>query len=385
MGKYEFTRETMTSYIDGRTLRRIRATRTFNDVKEGELGGWIEKENNLSQDGNAWVYDDAIVRGDAKVYGNAMIRDNVMVYDSAEVYDDAKALGDARIGGCAKIWSKAMVYGRAWINGSAVVCGEAVVCESASVHGYAKICGNARIDGGMEVCDNAKITHESNILTIGPVGSRDDFITFFRDENDYIGVKCGCFSGNIDKFLKKVQEEHGENEHARIYRACVEIARMRLAKWTTVLFIAAAVAWTSIPAQAAVQVPEDVRQISAELGGQYNVCPELVQSVCFKESGFDPKAENDGCIGIMQIDPKWHKNRMERLGITDLYDTRQNMLVGVDYLHELSEEYEDISIALMKYNGDSRAAGVEKGTEDISEYADSILELSAELERENGK
>lgn len=160
---------------------------------------------------------------------------------------------------------------------------------------------------------------------------------------------------------------------------------MQIIKKLTALLMTTAVIWTSIPVQASVQVPEDVERLSIELGGQYNICPETIQAVCFKESSFDPRAENEGCIGIMQIDPKWHEDRMKRLGVTDLYDARQNMLTGVDYLHELLEEYEDISIALMKYNGDSRAAGVENGTEDISEYAESILMLSAELERENGK
>ena len=136
---------------------------------------------------------------------------------------------------------------------------------------------------------------------------------------------------------------------------------------------------------APVQVPEDVRQLSVELGEQYNICPELIQAVCFKESGFDPLAENGGCIGMMQVDAMWRRDRMERLGVTDLYDTRQNMMTGVDLLHELSEEHEDISVVLMTYNGDSRAKGVESGAEDISEYADSILTLSEELERENGK
>ena len=37
-------------------LRRIKALRSFGDVKEGDLGGWIEKESNLSHEGNCWVY-----------------------------------------------------------------------------------------------------------------------------------------------------------------------------------------------------------------------------------------------------------------------------------------------------------------------------------------
>lgn len=136
---------------------------------------------------------------------------------------------------------------------------------------------------------------------------------------------------------------------------------------------------------APVDVPGDVWQISIELGTQYNICPEVIQAVCFKESSFDPRAENGGCIGIMQVNPDWHRDRMDRLGVTDLYDTRSNMLVGVDYLHELIVQYEDIGVVLMKYNGDSRAEGLMNGSEDVSEYADEILRISAELERENGK
>ena len=59
--KYELTDETQE--WNGRTLHRIRALADFGDVKAGELGGWIEKEENLSHNGNAWVY------GDAQVYG----------------------------------------------------------------------------------------------------------------------------------------------------------------------------------------------------------------------------------------------------------------------------------------------------------------------------
>lgn len=162
------------------------------------------------------------------------------------------------------------------------------------------------------------------------------------------------------------------------------MGKMRLRM--TMLLILIIVMAEGMAVQAApVEVPENVEQISMELGTQYNICPETIQSVCFKESSFDPRAENDGCIGIMQVNPDWHRDRMDRLGVTDLYDVRGNMLVGVDYLHELIVQYEDISVALMKYNGDSRADGLMSGTEDVSEYADEVLRISAELERGNGK
>lgn len=49
--KYELTNETI--FFNGLTLYRIRAIKDFSDVKAGDLGGWIEKEVNLSQDDDA--------------------------------------------------------------------------------------------------------------------------------------------------------------------------------------------------------------------------------------------------------------------------------------------------------------------------------------------
>ena len=63
MKKYEFTGEV--KVVFGITLHRIRAAVSFGVVVQGELGGWIEKEENLSQNGNAWVYGNAEVCGDA--------------------------------------------------------------------------------------------------------------------------------------------------------------------------------------------------------------------------------------------------------------------------------------------------------------------------------
>ena len=58
--KYELTKETITT-LGGRKLHRIRALKNFADVKVGDLGGFVEKEKNLSQQGDCWVYDDAKV------------------------------------------------------------------------------------------------------------------------------------------------------------------------------------------------------------------------------------------------------------------------------------------------------------------------------------
>src|SRR5260364_80365 len=69
-GKYELLKEDCIEY-DGRTLYRIRALRDFRSIKQGDLGGYIEKEENLSHEGEAWVFD------------NARVSDNAWVSDDA--------------------------------------------------------------------------------------------------------------------------------------------------------------------------------------------------------------------------------------------------------------------------------------------------------------
>ena len=71
MKKFELTSDFVIFF--GKKLFRIRALIEFGDVKAGELGGYVEKEENLAQDGDAWVYGDAQVCGNARVYGNAQV------------------------------------------------------------------------------------------------------------------------------------------------------------------------------------------------------------------------------------------------------------------------------------------------------------------------
>jgi hypothetical protein len=75
----------------GVKLFQIKCTKSFNYAKEGDLGGYVEKDENLDQEGDAWVYGDARVYGNAEVYGNAW------------VYGDARVSGNAWVSGNAEI------------------------------------------------------------------------------------------------------------------------------------------------------------------------------------------------------------------------------------------------------------------------------------------
>lgn len=83
--KYKLTDETIN--VMGRTLYRIEALKDFSDVNKGDKGGFIENEDNLSHDGNCWVYSNAKVYGNAKVFGNAMVFGNAEVCGYALIKD----------------------------------------------------------------------------------------------------------------------------------------------------------------------------------------------------------------------------------------------------------------------------------------------------------
>lgn len=81
--KYNLT--TNKKKVFGRTLYQIKAVSSFGNVKKGDLGGWIEKETNLSQEGGAWVSGDARVYGAARVSGAARVHGAAWVYGAARV------------------------------------------------------------------------------------------------------------------------------------------------------------------------------------------------------------------------------------------------------------------------------------------------------------
>ena len=77
MKKFKLTKNS--KVVNGITLHQIQALKDFSNVKKGDLGGWIEKEENLSQDNNAQVSGDAWVFEDAQVYGEAHIKYSTLI------------------------------------------------------------------------------------------------------------------------------------------------------------------------------------------------------------------------------------------------------------------------------------------------------------------
>lgn len=224
MKKYELTDETWTT-VDGRTLHRIRAVLNVGDVTKGDLGGFIETEKNLSQDGYCWVYGDAQVYDNARVYGNAQIYGNAEIFGNAQVYDNAQVFGNAQVYGYAKIFDDARVFEDARVSDAAQVYSYAIVYGSAR-YGCARVHGSAQVHGDARISGNAQVVCTTDWLTVGPIGSRNGMTTFFRCTDGKIRVTCGCFYGDLDEFAKKVTQTHGNSKYALEYRAAIELAKV---------------------------------------------------------------------------------------------------------------------------------------------------------------
>ena len=177
--KYEFTGETKIVY--GRTLRRIKAIVAIGaTVAPGDIGGWIESENNLSVSGNAWVHGNAMVYGDACVSDNAWVSGNAIVFGKAEVYGDAGVYGNA------------MVFGNACVYGDAMVSGKA------------------------EVYCNALVHSNADYMTFKNSWSSGRWFTYTASNKKW---KVGCFYGTGDELASKA---YADSElSGRCYEAIV--------------------------------------------------------------------------------------------------------------------------------------------------------------------
>lgn len=152
--KYKLT----TNKIDvfQRTLYRIEATTDFGDVKKGQLGGYVESESNLSQRGECWIYDNAMVFDAARVYGDAKIYDEACIFAKAHVYGTSIVKGKANILDNVRIADS-------FVGDEAMVDEDAMVFDNARIYGNARVCGDARVSNFAEVFDNAVICKNAEV------------------------------------------------------------------------------------------------------------------------------------------------------------------------------------------------------------------------------
>ncbi len=153
---------------NGIKVYRIIAARSFGHIRKGDIGGWLQYAENLSQLGESWVADNAIICGESVVSQDAMVKDNAVID------------GHCRVFGNAFICDQAILRGRVYVYDHAIVGEESSLAEECSISGKATvfctsrwtnsqsnfathICGSATVKGNATICGKASIRDKALI------------------------------------------------------------------------------------------------------------------------------------------------------------------------------------------------------------------------------
>lgn len=196
--KYKLLKDDKIKF-EGRTLYRIQAIKEFGPIKEGDIGGYVENENILSQEGECWI------GGDAKVFGCSKVSDKAKVYDKA-IVNYSKILGNSVIA------NKAVVE-NSTITGFDIL--DNAKLKFVHLEGRGTILHNAILDrvslSGFEVVIGMNSVISSN-FDIQIIKTGVETFCFCKD------LVCGINVGNcslevlaIDDFMRLAEKTHDKS------------------------------------------------------------------------------------------------------------------------------------------------------------------------------
>ena len=241
--KYELVHNDWIEIVDAshkkHILFRIRAIRDFDDVKEGDYGGYVESEDNLNQYDDSWLYSDAVrisnntkAWGDARVYGRAKLYNSAEVCDYAVICDLVKLHEDCKVHGRAKLYGNVYVggisdiSGKCEINGTCVdIRGNVKLMGNVYVAGYVSMDGvviadnNVTIEGediyigghvllrdSMNVRDHAYITSNDDFISVTNMGEKRLLLSAYMTKDQVIMVNYNNYVGELGYFLTDSDE-----------------------------------------------------------------------------------------------------------------------------------------------------------------------------------
>ena len=232
---FKLTEETIVNEA-GRKLRQIECTRDFKFAHAGELGGFIEKEENLG--GEAWVDEGAQVWGEAKVINGSVLRDNARVYGRSKVrngsviYDEARvydyALVDAcSVGGQAKVYGKSRLALGVTMADQAEVFGLASIESSSCLLHNASVSGRACLNCSMVLSTDAYVTHNSDFCQFYNLCPTADRTTVYRTKAGDIRIYHADEVYTLEAFTELVDQASDELVFKQVYPAVLAVIKVR--------------------------------------------------------------------------------------------------------------------------------------------------------------
>lgn len=206
--KYRLTDETIE--FNGVKLHRIEALKDFGRVMKGEKGGFVQRESNLSQLGNCWIFNDS------KAIGNSLVSKNAVLSGNSIICDNAVATGFSWICDHSIVCEKALITNNARIHRNSVVCGNSYVAGDARVTDFSRVEGESEVAGNAEIHD-ALIKKSSDYIVFKNWWSSLRHFTWTRSNNMW---KVGCFYGTGAELIEKAYKD--SELSGREYKRVVE-------------------------------------------------------------------------------------------------------------------------------------------------------------------
>lgn len=154
-----------------------------------------------------------------------------------------------------------------------------------------------------------------------------------------IVVLAGCAIGEVDKREAERQKEAAQQQIQVVEPSPEADSPIVEPEVETVML------WN-------VPLEEDLQLFIIQSCEEHHIDPSIIIAMIERESSYRASVIGDDgqAFGLMQVWPKWHQDRMDKLGVTDILDPLQNVTVGMDYLFELLDRGKGLAWALAAYN-----------------------------------
>jgi hypothetical protein len=131
-------------YKDGLRFR-IKALKSFSDVKRGELGGFVTHANNLSQSGDCWVYNNAKMYDNSAIYDNSVMYDFSIMRDKAVMYDDSAMYNFSQMHNNSSMWGNSEMHDNSAMWDDSSMWGNSEMHDNSAMYGKTRIAKNCKL------------------------------------------------------------------------------------------------------------------------------------------------------------------------------------------------------------------------------------------------
>ena len=198
----------------GHTLHRIKALRDFGDIRKGDIGGYVENENNLSHKGNCWIYDDAKVMDDSIMY------DYSRICDKSELHDDSRMYNYSKMYDYSELHNNSIMNDDSEMHDNSKMYGNSIMYDYSEMHGDSELNNQVKLYGKLfsKVDEFIEIQNPNGRL-----------VTCIR-KGDKVLYNVGC-QGEIDEetFRWRIENEDGgleKHPYRKEYYKIIEMAKL---------------------------------------------------------------------------------------------------------------------------------------------------------------